>query len=492
MLRLFTKLSLSRLRAAGCSALAGLLLCVPASVSFSADPYSGSYPASSADSVTVPSTYTLPQGAVYIDPAAPQAATERSRTVEAAPRPKPAPAKKAKAASAPKAKASAGKKNAAKAKAASVAMPEPKPAKAIAPAPAKAVQAIPPAAASAAVPQTTAASKVLASLRLAPAPVKGNVSECWLPLVQRLQQDPAVTPEVVAYFCSLPDYSPDPMGAKVKELFRGAFMRKTPTPGGTKPKGPPSRIYRSVVTTANVAKCNAFLAHYKHTFDAVEKKYPVPRHIIVSLLMVETRLGTYVGKENAFWSLACMAMANKPELVKDGISDLPITSAHDVWLQEKLTDKSNWAYKELRSLLKYCSVQQLDPHSMPGSVYGAIGICQFMPSNLVPYGDDGDGDGVVNLFSVPDAIFSAAKYLTKHGWAKDITVAKQRSVLKRYNNLNIYANTILALGESISTGVLQTGPPDAPKTAVKAKKTSGAKKKAKSKAKKTAPKAAVK
>ena len=289
------------------------------------------------------------------------------------------------------------------------------------------------------------------------------VAECWAPLVQRLQNDPKASPELIRYFCALPEYSPAPMGAKVKELFTSAFIRKPKVDDG-KPKPPPSRIYRNVVTAATLQKCTDFLETHKATFDAVEAKYPVPREVLVALLFVETRLGTYVGKENAFWSLACMAAADSPERVRDGIGDLPLTEKHDAWLQSKLTDKSNWAYNELRSFLAFCSTQGLDPHVMPGSVYGAIGICQFMPSNLLPYGDDGDGDGVVNLFSVPDAIFSAARYLTKHGWQAGMTVASQRSTLKRYNNLNIYANTILALAETVRTGALQSAPPDAPIT----------------------------
>lgn len=335
----------------------------------------------------------------------------------------------------------------------------------------KATQAKPAAPASSSAPAgpsaPTAAAKVAAAMgKPSSVPGAGNIAECWLPLVQKLQKDPNVTPEVVNYFCELPDYSPMPMGAKVKELFTSAFMRKKPAPADpSKPKLPPSRIYRNVVTAANVQKCKDFLTQYQKTFAAVEKKYPVPKEVIVSLLFVETRLGTYIGKENAFWSLACMAAADHPDRVSGGVEGLPITNQHASWLQAKLTDKSDWAYKEMRALLQYCNVQQLDPHSMPGSVYGAIGICQFMPSNLVPYGDDGDGDGVVNLFSAPDAIFSAALYLHKHGWKKDLTVDRQRSVLKRYNNLNIYANTILAMSESISSGVIQTGPPDGVVTA---------------------------
>lgn len=307
----------------------------------------------------------------------------------------------------------------------------------------------------------TAASRVASSLATGYTAPSGTVAECWLPLVRRLQNDSDIPVDTVQFFRNLPEYSPHPMGTKVKELFTNSFLRKSKTPSGAKPKSPPSRIYRNIVTAATVRQCNEFLQRNKAVFDAVEKKYPVPREILVSLLFVETRLGTYIGKENAFWSLACIAAADSPERVAKGLSGIPITEKHASWLQSKLTDKSGWAYKELRALLNFCSLQNLDPQAIPGSVYGAIGICQFMPSNLAPYGEDGDGDGVVNLFSEPDAIFSAARYLYKHGWSGGDAVSRQRAVLKRYNNLNIYANTILTLAESVRTNKLHTAPPDA-------------------------------
>jgi membrane-bound lytic murein transglycosylase B len=308
--------------------------------------------------------------------------------------------------------------------------------------------------------QETAASRAASGLKGEyRAPAGGKVSDCWLPLVQRLQADPKVTPEVVNYFCSLPEYSAQPMGVKIKELFTSAFLRKKRVPGDGKAKPPPSRIYRNIVTPDTMRKCESFLARHEKVFDAVAKKYPVPREVLAALLFVETRLGTHVGKNNAFWSLACMAAADSPERVQGGLGDIPIAGRHAGWLQARLTDKSDWAYKELRALLAFCAINRLDPHSMPGSVYGAIGICQFMPSNLVPYGEDGDGDGVINLFSEPDAIFSAARYLTRHGWKQTMTADAERGVLKRYNNLNVYANTILALAEALRTGHVQTGPP---------------------------------
>ncbi|MDR3176808.1 MAG: lytic murein transglycosylase [Desulfovibrio sp.] len=307
-------------------------------------------------------------------------------------------------------------------------------------------------------PKETAASRVSASLG---SPqhlnLEAETSEGWKPLAQKLQADPTAAPELAVWFRGLPDYSPQPMGEKIKELFTRDFMRRPRVEDGK--KLPPSRIYRNVVTEVNVQKCREFLAANARAFEAVEAKYPVPSNVLVSLLFVETRLGVFVGKENAFWSLACMAAADTPEKVRDALAGLPIDARHEEWLQTRLKSKSDWAYAELRALLLFCRDNGIDPRVLPGSVYGAIGICQFMPSNLARYGEDGDNDGRVNLFSEADAIFSAARYLSKNGWKKGIGVESQRKALKHYNNLNIYANTILAMAESIRSGVLQTGPP---------------------------------
>ena len=303
------------------------------------------------------------------------------------------------------------------------------------------------------------AEQVFAALARGSGSHIGPVAECWLPLLKRLQNDPYVRPEMLRYFNGLPEYSPAPMGLKIKELFTINFLRKKPEDAHS-PAPPPSRIYRNVVTAGTVEQCKDYLAKHKSIFDAVEKKYPVSREILVALLFVETRLGTYVGKDIALWSLASMAAAVTPERMAGGMGDIPITNKHKDWLQSKLTERSRWAYNELRALLEYCDANNLDPFQIPGSVFGAIGICQFMPSSIVPYGEDGNGDGVINLFSDPDAIFSAANYLAQHGWKTGMSVDRQRAVIRRYNNSTIYANTILALAESVRTGVLQTGPPD--------------------------------
>ena len=98
--------------------------------------------------------------------------------------------------------------------------------------------------------------------------------------------------------------------------------------------------------------------------------------------------------------------------------------------------------------MAHCRDNKLDPLAMPGSVYGAVGIPQFMPSNLPLYAVDGNKDGKIDLFNPADAIPSVGNYLKRHGWDK--SEAKTRHALKRYNNSTMYANTIMVLAEAVT------------------------------------------
>jgi membrane-bound lytic murein transglycosylase B len=49
-----------------------------------------------------------------------------------------------------------------------------------------------------------------------------------------------------------------------------------------------------------------------------------------------------------------------------------------------------------------------------GSWAGAFGIPQFLPSSFLKFAVDGNGDGVIDLFDMEDAIYSVGNYLCKH------------------------------------------------------------------------------
>lgn len=273
----------------------------------------------------------------------------------------------------------------------------------------------------------------------------------WEPLLRRLETEGMDGTELMTLLMRLDAPSQDPMGRKVRELYTRAFAPKpvTQPSGPKKPVKPRPRLYPGVVTTENVRRCREFLQANVSAFDMGEREYGVPREVAVALLFVETRLGTVLGKEQAFYTLASMAASRSPEYISTYLPRLPDAQSHMDWIQERMEQRSDWAYKELKALIAYAHNAGTDPLSLPGSIYGAIGYCQFMPSNIPHYGADGNKDGAIDLFTVPDAVASLSNYLVKHGWNKAKNRAQRHKVIKSYNRIDIYANTILTLAEAI-------------------------------------------
>jgi len=290
--------------------------------------------------------------------------------------------------------------------------------------------------------------------------------DAWQALSAQLQKDgldPQKTQELFASLTTPP--SPIPMGEKVKELYSALYIPKAkpakPAPkakkkskGKAKKKpadrlGIPGPWFDGIVTKTNARKCLDFIQNNFSAFARAERRYGVPAEVAAALLFVETRLGTYMGRENAFFSLASMAVTRSPRNIEGYLDSLPGMRKHQVWMRVRMEDKAQWAYTELKALLTYCFANGMDPYSIPGSLYGAVGMCQFMPSNIPLFAVDGDRDGVIDIFAAPDAIASLCNYLCENGWRKGLPLSGQVKVLMRYNKMKKYAYTILALAKTM-------------------------------------------
>ena len=277
--------------------------------------------------------------------------------------------------------------------------------------------------------------------------------QTWQNLSMKLQRDgldPAFAREVFAALDMPP--SSVPMGVKVRELYANAYLPK-PKARPQKPietkLGIPGPWFKGVVTTANAKACKDFMNKHAVAFARAELNYGVPSEVAAALLFVETRLGGYLGKHNAFHMLASMSVTRNPADIPEYVEKLQGADQHLPWIQDKMEIKADWAYGELKALLLYCQANGLDPLKIRGSVYGAIGLCQFMPSNISRYGVDGNGDGVIDLFCVDDAVASLSNYLRRNGWRSGLSIERQTRVLRSYNAMDIYAHTILALAKTI-------------------------------------------
>jgi membrane-bound lytic murein transglycosylase B len=270
----------------------------------------------------------------------------------------------------------------------------------------------------------------------------------WEELVLRLKNDGLYNDAIAEGIRALPPPNPAPMGRKVRELYVSRFARPRSLPPDA-PGPKPVYVYPKVVTPENTAVCRAYLNEHRNAFKKMENEYGVPEDIAVALLFVETRLGASPGKNNVFHTLASMAETRRPGQLGTWLNEINPPQSRMDWLRETMLLRSDWAYRELAAFLRYAEKNGLDPFSVPGSIYGAFGICQFIPSSVAPYAADGNGDGVIDLFTLEDALASLASYLVKNGWKTGLPRIGQHAVLRRYNRLDIYANTILALADTV-------------------------------------------
>jgi membrane-bound lytic murein transglycosylase B len=185
-----------------------------------------------------------------------------------------------------------------------------------------------------------------------------------------------------------------------------------------------------------VARGRQYLKEQQIYLNRARDRYGVDPGVIVAILTVESGLGKSTGKYSVFNVFASLSVMDTPEVIRE--TGLPR------YLYPRLKKKAAWARRELKTFLSYCQRNHLDPFQFYGSWAGAIGYPQFLPSSLVSCGQDGDGDGRVDLFTHADAIVSIANYLKKSGFHQNNPNTWRRAILS-YNNSEAYADTILTL-----------------------------------------------
>lgn len=79
--------------------------------------------------------------------------------------------------------------------------------------------------------------------------------------------------------------------------------------------------------------------------------------------------------------------------------------------------RADYFRSEVFAALKVLDKTGMHPADLKGSWAGAMGQCQFMPSNYLAYAKDGDGDGKADIWTNEDDVFaSTATFLKAKGW----------------------------------------------------------------------------
>jgi lytic murein transglycosylase len=152
----------------------------------------------------------------------------------------------------------------------------------------------------------------------------------------------------------------------------------------------PPQAYVSEKSIARLAVRGSKLAiKHKTTLEKIEHRFGVPRAVVLAIWGRETAYGQYRLRHDAIRALATQAYAGR---------------RHEMFRQELLH-----------------ALKMLDDGVIPRSKFrsswaGAVGLTQFMPSEYASLAVDLEGDGRKDIWSVPDALASAANQLKQKGW----------------------------------------------------------------------------
>lgn len=142
-----------------------------------------------------------------------------------------------------------------------------------------------------------------------------------------------------------------------------------------------------------------FWRTHERWLSQAQSRWGVPAEVIVGIVGVETFYGRMTGGFRALDALATLAF------------DYP----------EGGRNRSAFFLGELEALLKLAWQQQVGAADYRGSFAGALGLPQFMPSSILKWAVDFDGDGHIQLHdSPPDVIGSVANFLKEHGWQEGL------------------------------------------------------------------------
>jgi len=211
--------------------------------------------------------------------------------------------------------------------------------------------------------------------------------------------------------------------------------------------------YSRFLEKKSVDRSVLYLNRHLKILNKIENLFGVSAPVIVAILNVETACGKYTGSINTFNILATQALSLEPEIYQQIRRKIPTknrSGLNSQKIKQKLKKKSVRSYRELKALIKYVQDNDIDPFSIKGSIEGAIGLPQFLPSNIKRYGFDGNGDGKIDLFHHEDAIASIASYLKSYKWDENSNFQSKRRVILKYNYSDYYARTVLQLSEILS------------------------------------------
>lgn len=173
---------------------------------------------------------------------------------------------------------------------------------------------------------------------------------------------------------------------------------------------PWSSYERLMLSQKRISSGHNFMRQHQSVLNYYEAKYQIPASIVSSIIGIETSYGTNKGNFNVLEALTTLAFYYTP--------------------------RSQFFRGEMISLLRYAYNNDISTKDIKSSYAGAVGIPQFMPSNIDLYGRHHGKTGKLDLYNDPnDAIASVFNYLKVVGrWKPNQAVMKRLHLPKDHHH----------------------------------------------------------
>lgn len=151
--------------------------------------------------------------------------------------------------------------------------------------------------------------------------------------------------------------------------------------------------YYHRVDALKIERGREMLKKHEALLDKLEAQYGVPKTILIAFWGMETNYGRYQGDMDILSSLATLAYDGR---------------------------RAGFFRSQLLDAMRMIEAGEANVDELRGSWAGAFGHMQFMPTTLITYATDGDGDKRIDVVnSEEDALASAANYLSQAGWLRN-------------------------------------------------------------------------
>jgi membrane-bound lytic murein transglycosylase B len=175
-----------------------------------------------------------------------------------------------------------------------------------------------------------------------------------------------------------------------------------------------------------IVQGRAMKAKYPAFYQSLERAYGVPSGVLIAIHGMETGFGSFMGDTNLVSATASLAYDCRRSQFFTGHLVAALT----------LVDRGTISA------------------STVGAKHGELGHTQFLPGNVLKYGQDGNGDGRIDMGDLSDSMASTAYFLRSKGWRPGQGYQPGQPnfrVLQEWNAASVYQQAIALMAARIDS-----------------------------------------